>query len=1093
MMMIRLASIWGLIGMFCAPFAAAQTPAGSTNTKPSITSRTPDYSIEREYLGKASIRRFTPGVNSTDGWDVRSRMVPIDNPRPHEVYQKRDNERWNAKLQHRESLTKSNSGTNPANLSKNIDQAGAELPSNSTNLPVIQPQVVSSFQTVFDANAIPADGACAVSPEGFVVTSNNTHIAYYDEDGNVIASMTHETFFSSFSPSANLYDPRLIFDQVHDRFIFVLLHGNTSALNEVWTAISDSSDPTQGWTLVAFSGALLDMGITGLDPESTWLDYPSIGISEGCLAITGNQYTDEGSYHSSRICVMNLDQAMNGEAPDLWIFEDVEAPDEFVGIIDYSAGSIIPCSNPFGLYGPDMFFIARRNNEDVVWFRITTPTASSSSLDAYVVDIGEYNSPLPAPQSGADPLIVQNRMQSAYLNSVSGEYKIYFSMVVADANGDNDLLLGRLNLGTEGVVSSTFGASGWDYAYPWIIPWAKNAASWDGGSLVAFLRVSSSTFPEFRVVHAYPYTTSGQNWGSSVGIKAGESPIINSSNRWGDYLGGGWRDGQNDPEVWVYGQYGLSDAVGTWTAQVKENLEGCMDPLACNYDPNATLFEGTCQYENCSGCMDPEACNYDPLAVNDFWGECTYPGCNNLVACNYNANAGCDDGSCCFNHCINLEMAVGFNSPGFNSMLYFSVTDNATGLEVMSGNNSSGTANLCLETGCYTVDITGSNSNWSLVEEPTFFIFGENYTLNSGTGPSTFEVIIGNEEENTGCTDASACNYDSGAICDDGTCCYSSCVEVNMTDEYGDGWNGNVWVIERLGEVVSTGTLSDGVAGTVKACLDPGCYHFFIDPSQGQYQFELGWSLGNVEPSGLLGGWDDEASFTLAGGGEDLGCTVLFACNFDPNATCDDGSCCYDHCVDLIVSDTYGDGWNYATMTLTNMETGASQELTMTSGSLDTLGLCLDPGCYDVVLNSGIYPEEVGWQLDYQGAGVFGGAPHEGQFHLEVTYGCTDIQACNYSAQASCNDNSCIYPNCMDPMACNYNGTATCMDNALCDYGCAGCTYDNAMNYNATATTDNGTCEFSITPVTCGADLDGDGSVGTSDLLELLTNFGADC
>jgi cytoskeletal protein CcmA (bactofilin family) len=48
---------------------------------------------------------------------------------------------------------------------------------------------------------------------------------------------------------------------------------------------------------------------------------------------------------------------------------------------------------------------------------------------------------------------------------------------------------------------------------------------------------------------------------------------------------------------------------------------GCTDPLADNYNPDATADDGNCEYE---GCTDPLADNYDPDAnLND--GSCVYP------------------------------------------------------------------------------------------------------------------------------------------------------------------------------------------------------------------------------------------------------------------------------------------------------------------------------------------------------------------------------------------------------------------------------------------------------------------------------------
>ena len=49
---------------------------------------------------------------------------------------------------------------------------------------------------------------------------------------------------------------------------------------------------------------------------------------------------------------------------------------------------------------------------------------------------------------------------------------------------------------------------------------------------------------------------------------------------------------------------------------------GCTDPTATNYDPLATVDDGSCTY-TVSGCMDSLAINYDPNATQDD-GSCTY-------------------------------------------------------------------------------------------------------------------------------------------------------------------------------------------------------------------------------------------------------------------------------------------------------------------------------------------------------------------------------------------------------------------------------------------------------------------------------------
>ncbi len=131
-------------------------------------------------------------------------------------------------------------------------------------------------------------------------------------------------------------------------------------------------------------------------------------------------------------------------------------------------------------------------------------------------------------------------------------------------------------------------------------------------------------------------------------------------------------------------------------------VPGCTDPLACNYNPLANQSNGTCIYpgtpcddgnpnttndsigSNCNcvgnlivpGCMDPASCNYNPLATIDN-GSCLYPGslcndnnpntindsinpdcncigdiivlgCTDPLSCNFNPLANQNDGSCIY-------------------------------------------------------------------------------------------------------------------------------------------------------------------------------------------------------------------------------------------------------------------------------------------------------------------------------------------------------------------------------------------------------------------------------------------------------------
>jgi len=89
------------------------------------------------------------------------------------------------------------------------------------------------------------------------------------------------------------------------------------------------------------------------------------------------------------------------------------------------------------------------------------------------------------------------------------------------------------------------------------------------------------------------------------------------------------------------------------------DVYGCTDPMAINYNPLATIDDGSCIYQSDStivyGCMDPMALNYNPLATIDD-GSCIYNdttdvyGCMDPMALNYNPLATIDDGSCIYSN-----------------------------------------------------------------------------------------------------------------------------------------------------------------------------------------------------------------------------------------------------------------------------------------------------------------------------------------------------------------------------------------------------------------------------------------------------------
>ncbi|GIR13239.1 MAG: hypothetical protein CM15mP23_18140 [Cryomorphaceae bacterium] len=73
------------------------------------------------------------------------------------------------------------------------------------------------------------------------------------------------------------------------------------------------------------------------------------------------------------------------------------------------------------------------------------------------------------------------------------------------------------------------------------------------------------------------------------------------------------------------------------------DILGCMNEMAFNYNPNATIDDGSC-IPVVEGCMDDDALNYDSDANTSCISCCEYLGCTDSTAFNYDADATSDDG-----------------------------------------------------------------------------------------------------------------------------------------------------------------------------------------------------------------------------------------------------------------------------------------------------------------------------------------------------------------------------------------------------------------------------------------------------------------
>ena len=318
------------------------------------------------------------------------------------------------------------------------------------------------------------------------------------------------------------------------------------------------------------------------------------------------------------------------------------------------------------------------------------------------------------------------------------------------------------------------------------------------------------------------------------------------------------------------------------------DVPGCTISVACNFDPAATVNDGSCDFVSCYslGCTDPTACNFDPAAaIND--GTCDYlsclvSGCMNTLACNYDASAETSDGSCEFTSCAGC---MDPNAPNYD----ITATIDDGSCEAILG---------CLA--------------------PEACNYNPDATQDDGSCDYTSCLVLG-------CVEATACNYDSTADISDGTCTYAA-----------EGYN-------CAGECLID-TDGDGVCDQFEIF---GC----DDPLATNY-------------STLVTENDGSCTYPIPG------CIDFEACNFDPAADIDDGSCEFTSCAGC----THPDACNYDINAIYSSDT-----CIYPSFGYDCDGNCL---------------------VDTDGDGVCD--PFE-------IVGCQDVTACNFNELAT-DPGSCSFP-----------------------------------------------------------------------------------
>ena len=145
-----------------------------------------------------------------------------------------------------------------------------------------------SIQSSFTGSSLPEstivpDTMGAAGPDHFVELINGRYSVYRNADGVRVQTSTLNGFWQSagVTPAANFpFDPRVTYDPATQRW-FAASADNAFNANSFLVAVSNSSNPTQGWKAFA---------IPSDNSKTRWADFPTLGINNDVVTVAANMF-----------------------------------------------------------------------------------------------------------------------------------------------------------------------------------------------------------------------------------------------------------------------------------------------------------------------------------------------------------------------------------------------------------------------------------------------------------------------------------------------------------------------------------------------------------------------------------------------------------------------------------------------------------------------------------------------------------------------------------------------------------------------------------------------------------------------------------
>lgn len=418
----------------------------------------------------------------------------------------------------------------------------------------------------------PNDNHIAVSNSGMVVSVMNTVIRVTNDTGRYLRGWSLEYFannpnkkIDNIPALTRVYDPRVLYDPVADRFIVLFMHGTTDQTSFIVVGFSQTNDPSKPWNVYRIPGKPTK--------DLIWSDYPIVAHNSTDLFFTvnliGNGASWEEGFTEAIIWQINKADGYNGDTLNKNFYSNIKYKGQALRSICAIQNGPLP-------EGSDNYFISvkpiAKVNDTVFVLRVTnTQRSGLADLTMKVMTTPQkYGFPPSALQPDTSYKLRTNdaRVLSAirlgntiqYLqNSINfATYQAHLThCTVFDIEGSPYIRAGMI---TDDSL---------DMGYPAIAAAGRSAD--DPSAVITFVYSSPWHMPGTGVIYRNRYG----EYSRIVDVKRGKSLIFYSfipkgEQRWGDYEG--IQRKFNEPNTYyMVGSYGNNQYMNAWIARITLN------------------------------------------------------------------------------------------------------------------------------------------------------------------------------------------------------------------------------------------------------------------------------------------------------------------------------------------------------------------------------------------------------------------------------------------------------------------------------------------------------------------------------------------